>query len=209
VAYYSSVDVEVSTGPAAAAAAVATVATTRAATEPVTSAAALAVTVAAPAVGLTQGADGNLYGVSASGGANRGQGMFYRVTPAGGRTVLYSFGAGNDDAVQPDAALIQGADGNFYGTSAAGGAYGAGTVFRITPAGVETVLYAFSGGASGEPATPAPGLILGADGNLYGTTRAGGAHSIGVVFRLTPAGALSVLDSLAPGAAGNASETLR
>jgi uncharacterized repeat protein (TIGR03803 family) len=205
VAYGSSVDIVVSTGPAAAAAAVPAASVALSASVAATA----VVPAAAPAAGLSQGSDGNFYGISASGGANRGQGVFYRVTPSGGRTVLYSFGSGNEDAIQPDAMLLQGADGNFYGTSATGGAYGAGTVFRITPAGVETVLYAFPGGTPGAPASPAGGLIQGADGNLYGATRAGGTHGTGVVFRLTPAGALSVLYSFGPVNGADAAATLR
>jgi len=204
----SAINVVVSTGPAAAAAP----ASTGAATTDSAAAAALvartqglsvapvAAGLAPVTAGLAPGADGNFYGISAHGGANHDQGAFFRVTPGGVRTVLYSFGAQRDDAIQPDAALIQAADGNFYGTSAAGGTYGAGTVFRITPAGVETVLYAFPGGTGGEPANPTGGLILGSDGSFYGATRTGGANDTGVVFRLTPAGALSVLYSFAEAA---------
>ncbi len=200
----ASVSVVVSTGPAAApAAAVTTPATTAASAatavaETATlmhSLAGSGVSNAAPAAGLTLAADGNYYGVSASGGANRSLGAFFRVTPAGVRTTLYSFGSRNDDAIQPDASLVQGSDGNFYGTSATGGAYGEGAVYRITPTGTETVLVSFAGGAGGEPASPTGGLIQGADGNFYGTTRAGGSHGTGVVYRLTPGGVLSVVSS--------------
>jgi uncharacterized repeat protein (TIGR03803 family) len=168
----------------------------------------LAGKAATPAAGLTRGADGKFYGVSAHGGANQDQGAFFRITPGGGQAILYSFGATHDDAIEPDATLIQGADGNFYGTSAAGGNYGEGTVYKITPAGVETVLFSFSAGASIDPANPSGGVIQGADGNLYGTTRAGGANGTGVVFKLTPAGGLSILYSIGPGRTGDVNDAV-
>jgi uncharacterized repeat protein (TIGR03803 family) len=148
-----------------------------------------------PLAGLVVGADGNFYGVSARGGANQDRGAFFRVTPAGGEAVLHSFGGSRDDAVAPDAPLVQGLDGNFYGTSTTGGAYGAGTIYRVTPDGVETVLLSFSGSASSDPSGPSGGLVQGADGYFYGTTRAGGEHGVGTVFSLSPAGALSTLYS--------------
>lgn len=210
VAPGSAINVVVSTGPAAAtvAQAAAVTAATAAAATPLSAGAVDASTagtvhaltsssyVAAPSGGLTLGADGNYYGVSARGGANHGLGVFFRITPGGARANLYSFGSRADDAVGPDAALIEGIDGNFYGTSSAGGSFGAGTVYRISPAGVETVLYSFAAGGAGSAANPAGGLVQGADGNFYGTTRAGGANGSGVVFRLTLAGTFSVLSSL-------------
>lgn len=155
------------------------------------------------AVGLTLGADGNFYGVSTRGGANHDQGAFFRVTPAGAQATLYSFGARQNDAIEPDATLVRGADGSFYGTSAAGGAYGEGTVYQLTPAGVETVLFSFSAGAGNGPATPLGGVIQGPDGNFYGTTRAGGANGTGVVFKLTPAGTLEILYSFGASRTGD------
>src|SRR6266403_295355 len=103
--------------------------------------------------------------------------------------VLAAFGPAGLQS--PQAPLIQGIDGNFYGTTARGGASNAGTVFQLTPAGALTVLYAFTGGTDG--ATPFAGLIQATDGNFYGTTVSGGASSAGTVFQLTPAGAVSVL----------------
>jgi uncharacterized repeat protein (TIGR03803 family) len=161
---------------------------------------------ATPAAGLTLGTDGNFYGVSAHGGAYQEQGAFFRFTPEGAQAMLYSFGARHDDAIEPDATLIRGVDGNFYGTSAAGGNYGQGTVYKITPAGVETVLFSFSAGAGNGPATPMGGMIQGPDGNFFGTTRAGGANGTGVVFKLTPAGTLSVLYSFGPSRTGDSND---
>src|SRR6185312_3380483 len=86
----------------------------------------------------------------------------------------------------------QGSDGNYYGTTTSGGT-GFGTVFKVTPAGVFTTLYSFSGGTDGAKAeTP---LVKGSDGNLSGTTNHGGASGFGAVFKITPAGALTSLYS--------------
>jgi uncharacterized repeat protein (TIGR03803 family) len=158
--------------------------------------------------GIAAAPDGSFYGVSAHGGANQDQGAFFRITPGSAQATLYSFGARRGDAIAPNAALIQGADGNFYGTSAAGGTYNEGTIFKITPAGGETVLFSFTSGAGNDPANPSGGLIQGADGNFYGTTRAGGANGTGAVFKLTPAGALSVLYSFGPGRTSDGSDSV-
>jgi uncharacterized repeat protein (TIGR03803 family) len=106
------------------------------------------------------------------------------------QSVLYSF-TGGTDGQYPQAGLIQGADGNFYGTTSSGGTNNVGTVFKLTPAGAVTVLYSFSGGTDG--ANPQAGLIQGADGNFYGTTEDGGTNNYGTVFKITPAGAETVL----------------
>ena len=94
-------------------------------------------------------------------------------------TTLYSF-AGSDGAL-PEAGLVRGSDGNFYGTTYFGGTNGDGTVFKITPSGTLTTLYSFSGS---DGAQPYAGLVQGSDGNFYGTTSSGGANNAGTVFRL-------------------------
>ena len=153
-----------------------------------------------PLAGLIQGADGNFYGTTTGGGANyNNNGTIFKITPAGVETMLYSFASAAGDGADPQASLIQGADGNFYGTTYQGGTNNFGTVFQITPAGVETVLWSFGSGSDG--LLPYAGLIQGADGNFYGTTVAGGANNFGTVFQITPAGVETVLYSF--GSAGD------
>ena len=89
----------------------------------------------------------------------------------------------------PYAGLVQGTDGNFYGTTSKGGANNHGSVFKITPTGALTTLYSFSGS---DGAYPYANLVQGTDGNFYGTTYQGGTGGgYGTVFRITPAGTLT------------------
>jgi uncharacterized repeat protein (TIGR03803 family) len=157
--------------------------------------------------GLVQASDGNFYGTTGRGGTH-GAGTVFKITPGGVETILYSFGASPSDGATPVAALIQASDGNFYGTTAAGGANSClgvpnfcGTIFKITPAGVETVLYSFGASAS-DGVEPQGSLIQARDGNFYGTTSYGGANSCGqysnscgTVFKVTPAGVETILYS--------------
>jgi uncharacterized repeat protein (TIGR03803 family) len=155
-----------------------------------------------PEAGVIQGRDGYLYGTTKSGGARLGGGTVFRITLSGAESVLHSFGsfgAGTDgDGSSPVAPLVQGIDGNFYGTTSEGGAGGGtsglapptGTIFRITPSGDETVLWSFfgddfRGSPPVDPQTPMAGLIQAQDGSFYGTSNAGGRYGGGTVFRLT------------------------
>jgi uncharacterized repeat protein (TIGR03803 family) len=139
---------------------------------------------------LIEGKDGNLYG-TASGGGAQSFGAVFRITPSGAGTVLYSFGAGPSDGQNPSGALVLASDGNFYGTTLAGGmpnanckaSNGCGTLYRITPSGTETVLYSF-GTNAGDGIGPSGALLQASDGNLYGTTTAGGTANAGTVFKL-------------------------
>ena len=103
-------------------------------------------------------------------------GTVFKISPNGALTTLYSFTGGNDGA-NPAAGLVQGSDGNFYGTTTvrrhAHGNYG--TVFKISTNGALTSLYSFTGGNDG--ANPYAGLVQGSDGNFYGTTSSGGTHT--------------------------------
>jgi len=106
--------------------------------------------------------------------------------------VLCNFTTSNSGGSSPQAPLVQGTDGNFYGTSSGSASGNQGTVFKITPAGVLTTLVTF-GGANGS--APYAGLVQGSDGNFYGTTSAGGSNNQGTVFQMTPTGALTTLIS--------------
>ncbi len=156
----------------------------------------------APATGLTLGRDGNLYGLTGGGGTD-GAGTAFKLSPGGQFTLLHSFGgAANDGAYPYLGALVQAADGNFYGTTMQGGAGGAGVAFRMTPAGQVTVLHAFAGGAS-DGANPRGQLTLGADGKLYGTTLCGGVKNAakgcgGTLFRLSTKGVFTILHDFSP-----------
>lgn len=150
---------------------------------------------ATPAGSLVEGTDGNFYGTTAKGGAND-VGTVFKMTPAGVLSTLVEFtgNAGSRKGGGPFAPLLQGADGNFYGTTAQGGAKGYGTIFKMTPTGTLTTLVEFADSASGvKGAYPYAGLILGSDGNFYGTTATGGATGDGTIFKVTPAGLLTTL----------------
>ncbi|HEV2176300.1 MAG TPA: choice-of-anchor tandem repeat GloVer-containing protein [Terriglobia bacterium] len=136
---------------------------------------------------LVRDAAGNLYGTTFNGGAANA-GTVFKVDSTGAETVLYSF-TGSPDGANPAAGLIPDASGNFYGTTAFGGASQRGTVFKVDATGAETVLYSFAA----DGAFPFAGLIRDAAGNLYGTTSQGGVDNLGTVFKVNSAGAESLL----------------
>ena len=161
---------------------------------------------AQPMSSLTQGSDGNFYGTGGA-GAN---GSLFMITPAGDFSTFYSFTDGTDGRV-PIGSLVQGSDGNFYGTTSgvegnvgSPGVYD-GTVYKITPAGVHTTLYTFTGGT--EPGFPSTGLTLGSDGNFYGATSVGSANPYGTIFKITPDGTFTTLYSLKGGNDGGNPDT--
>ena len=135
-----------------------------------------------PYAGVIQGSDGNFYGTTYQGGAS-GYGTVFKLTPSGIETVLYTFAGGSSDGAYPEAGVIQGSDGNFYGSTLQGGASGLGLVFKLTPSGTETILHAFAGASDG--ANPTANLVLGSDGNLYGSTSAGGSSGDGTFFKVS------------------------
>src|SRR5215469_9742458 len=140
-----------------------------------------------------QGTDGNLYGTTYLGGAND-QGTVFKLSVSGTLTTLHSFEG--PDGAEPLAGLVQASNGSFYGTTYSGGSKGDGSVFKVTSGGAFTTLHSFcmqSGCPDGE--NPFDALILGTDGNLYGTTLAGGSHGDGTVFKITPSGTLTTLHS--------------
>lgn len=152
--------------------------------------------------GLTMGTDGNLYGVTGTGGAS-GSGTVFSITTAGVLTTLYTFTAfdangANTDGYDPDT-LIEGPDGNFYGTARFGGPGSTGTVFRITPSGSFTVIYSFPPvdvNNSNTNGSQPLGLILGADGNFYAVTLLGGANGVGTIFKISPDGIFTLLHTM-------------
>jgi len=163
-----------------------------------------------PVAGLTLAMDGNFYGTTILGGKGNcidGCGTVFGVSSVGKLTTVYSFCLQNTcppGGDNPYGALSQASDGNFYGTTAAGGISdadcsefgGCGTVFRITPAGRLTTLYNFD---FSDGAVPNQMLVQGVDGNLYGTTSLGGdptcdaPFGCGTAFKLTPQGRLTTL----------------
>ena len=153
---------------------------------------------ATPYVGLVEGGNGNLYGLTDSGG-DSGNGTVFEITPKGKLTTLYSFCSETnctDGKGALAAALVQGRNGHLYGTTQLGGANGSGTIFEITPNGQLTTLYNLCSKADcvdGE--TPSSALVLGRDGNFYGTTGGGGTGGMGTIFKITPGGELTTLHS--------------
>lgn len=152
---------------------------------------------------LIGAADGNLYGATGPRSVGSANGMIFRLTPSGTFTPIYRFSDGKGTQAT---SLLQGADGNFYGTAAgdsSGGFFNhppemhnAGIFFRLTPAGVFTTLCSFDGQADGSFPNS---LIQGKDGNFYGSTLYGPEsppnvfNGNGKIFKITPAGELTIL----------------
>jgi len=146
-----------------------------------------------PYAGLVFDGNGNLYGTTTQGGAH-GNGTVFEITAAGTEKVLHSFDPRAGDGYNPGAGLIFDNEDNLYGTTSQGGPYGYGTVFEITAAGTEEVLYSF-GSQSGDGSNPEADLVFDQNGNLYGTTYVGGAYDLGTVYELTADGLEKVLYS--------------
>ena len=143
-----------------------------------------------PEGSLVLGPGGNFYGTTSGNYTTNGYGTIFEITPAGALTTLYSFTGGSDGG-NPEGSLLLAPNGNFYGTSGGEDTDGYGTVFEITPTGALTTLYSFTGGIDGD--APNASLILGSDGNFYGTTSGDISGGYGTVFVITPTGALSTL----------------
>jgi uncharacterized repeat protein (TIGR03803 family) len=146
-----------------------------------------------PIAGLVMDSAGNLYGTTYYGGVN-GDGTVFKISAAGTETVLYSFKAGSTDGANPQSGLIMDNAGNLYGTTYYGGVNGDGTVFKISAAGTETVLYSFKAGST-DGENPQSGLVMDSSGDLYGTTTLGGANGNGTVFKISSAGTETILHS--------------
>lgn len=139
--------------------------------------------------GLTQGRDGRLYGTTYAGGTYGLGTVFKQRTEGTANLTLHSF-SGLDGA-NPVGGLSLARDGSYYGTTSSGGAFNHGEVFKITPGGVLTVLYSFTGGADGTGPSAAP--IQATDGNFYGTTLGDLSTIYATVYRITSGGALSTI----------------
>jgi len=114
------------------------------------------------------------------------------VAPTGTLSVLHEFCQGScTDGGIPYSGLVLSPSGNFYGTTAQGGANNSGVVFKITPSGVLTVLHDFNGTTDGS--RPNAGLVQATDGNFYGTAASGGSDNFGTIYRINSKGSFSVL----------------
>ncbi len=137
---------------------------------------------------VVQGGSGSLFATTYFGGANN-LGTFFTIqgsTPV----ALHSFAS--SDGSPSQGGIIRAGDGNFYGTTLNGGAYGSGTVYKVTPAGVLTVLHNFTR-SGGEGGNPYEALLEASDGNFYGTTWDGGSFDHGTIFKITPGGTFTTL----------------
>jgi uncharacterized repeat protein (TIGR03803 family) len=174
-----------------------------------------------PHAALVQASNGNYYGTtllganSSSDCSSKGCGAIFEITPAGKLTALHNFCSLSNcaDGANPYAGLVQASDGNLYGATQFGGTGGTannclgncGTIFRITPAGELTTLYNFCSQPNcADGNQPLNTLIVGSDGNLYGTTYAGGTSATcvdgcGTIFEITLTGELTTLYSFALG----------
>jgi uncharacterized repeat protein (TIGR03803 family) len=130
---------------------------------------------------LVQGSDGNFYGTTQRGGTD-GYGVVFKITPAGAYTVLHNFNV-SDGAYPWGGPLIQANDGFLYGTTEADGSGSGGVLFKISLAGVFTVVHNMSEATDG--GNPFAGVIQASDGNFYGVNGNGGAHNNGTIFKMT------------------------
>jgi len=151
-----------------------------------------------PNAGVIRDSAGNLYGTTPSGGTSQ-SGVMYKLDAAGHETVLCGFPLPADGSEPPNANVVRDSAGNLYGTTLFGGQGDAGVVFKVDPAGHETLLHSFTGGADGNNPN---GVILDSAGNIYGTTSTGGTTGQGLVFKLDPAGVETVLYTFTGGADG-------
>jgi uncharacterized repeat protein (TIGR03803 family) len=143
-----------------------------------------------PSAAMIIGTDGALYSITELGGASRRGGAVFRMSTSGEVEVLHSFHKDGIDGFKPWSRLVQGSDGDFYGTTAKGGRHGRGIAFRLTAQGGYTILHEFDG-SDGEEALS--GLTEGPDGLFYGVTSIGGANGVGTLYHVSREGEFSVL----------------
>lgn len=149
---------------------------------------------------LMIGLDGNFYGTTTNG--NAAGGTLFKMTPDGTVTVLHQFGSILNDGYSIDNGIlrptppVQTADGILYGTTTSGGQNGVGTVYKLTATGIYSIIHHFVLSLT-DGSNPSAPLVVGRDGNLYGTTTSGGPPTAfsGTVFRITPSGVIKMLYS--------------
>jgi uncharacterized repeat protein (TIGR03803 family) len=159
-----------------------------------------------PLYSVIRDSAGNIYGTTQNGGpADNLGGVVFKITSSGHESILHMF-TGGADGGNPDGDLIRDSGGNLYGVTVAGGDttcadeiffVGCGVVFRLDPAGNETVLHTFEGGLDG--ANPWGGLVMDSAGNLYGTTEFGGRYAAGQIFKINRSGHKTVIHDFDPG----------
>jgi len=149
--------------------------------------------------GLTQASDGNLYGTTFFGGDDDDSvGTVFKLTLAGEYTQIHNFVIDdNKDPRKPYTGVVEGPDGNLYGTTLEGGDSQRGTIYRVSTTGTFSVVHQFGGG-NNDGSTPEGQLIVGGDGKLYGTTMLGGSSDRGVIYRISTDGTYEQLYSFPP-----------
>jgi uncharacterized repeat protein (TIGR03803 family) len=166
-----------------------------------------------PMGSLVQNLDGKLYGTTSAGGT-AGKGTVFQLGLDGTYQILHNFGDGSvaGDAISPAVGLVRDAQGNLYGTSFHGGSYNQGAVYKIDTQFRLSILYSFNQSTAitfGTTALSSGGcypnskLLLGADGNLYGTTAAVPGYGFGTIYRITPTGTETVLHYFGDGSVTN------
>src|SRR3981189_2963737 len=144
---------------------------------------------------IAQGRDGRLYSTTGGGGTHNA-GAAYAITTSGSLSKLYDF-ASYPAPSGPASGLTLGTDGFFYGSRTPGGAHLIGTVFKLSDTGLFTDLWDFGTKVDDQGSPEAP-LVLGADGNLYGTSDGNYNGQYGSVFKITPKGALTTINTFKP-----------
>jgi uncharacterized repeat protein (TIGR03803 family) len=141
-------------------------------------------------LGLTLAADGQIYGITEFGGKGCG-GAFRMTTEGKGYKVIHVFNCRTEGTPGNYTWLTQGSDGNFYGTTAYTNRDG-GTIFKMNPTGIVTVIHTFVN-VNHDGLNPLAGLTLASNGTFYGTTRSGGVHGAGTIFRVSPGDVYEVI----------------
>jgi uncharacterized repeat protein (TIGR03803 family) len=154
-----------------------------------------------PRAPVIRDAAGNLYGTTGAGGSS-GLGTVFKISANGTETVLHSFAGGTADGCNPYGGLLRDKAGNLYGTTNQCGASDIGTIFKVKPNGKETVLHNFAGNPSDGSYPYLTSLLMDKKGSLYGVAQNGGTGNLGVIYKLSKSGKLTVLHNFAAGTDG-------